>query len=179
MCQSIKTTIDIAELRKTLGVWTTGVAVASTRGADGSPVGMTINSLVSISLDPPLLGWCIDRRSASFDVFSRCSDFLISVLGHDQADLARRFATRGADKFADIEEIEEKGAAGSVPRIPGAIAWIRCRLYRCIPLGDHLMLVGEVQDFAAGGCSPLVFSRGALVSTAVVGGAAQAPISAS
>lgn len=158
MCHLIKKNIDITDFRKTMGNWTTGVAIVTTRDTNNKPVGMTINSLVSISLDPPLVGWCIDRGAASFDIFARCRTFALSVLSGDQPDLAQRFATRGADKFEGIED-----ADGDV-LIPGACAWISCQLYRLVPLGDHLMLVGEVMEFAKDDRLPLVFSRGAFVA---------------
>ncbi|NVK42338.1 MAG: flavin reductase family protein [Oceanospirillaceae bacterium] len=160
MCRLIRKNIDITELRKTMGVWTTGVAVVTTRDSDDKPVGMTINSLVSISLTPALIGWCIDRGAASFDVFARCRVFSLSILSGDQFELAQRFATRGANKFEGIADAE----GGGDVLIPGACAWVRCRLYRLVPLGDHLMLIGEVMDFANEGRLPLVFSRGAFVA---------------
>ncbi len=161
MCRLMKKNIDITELRKVMGVWTTGVAVVTTRDGDNNPVGMTINSLVSISLTPALIGWCIDRGAASFDTFARCRHFSVSVLNQEQAALAQRFATRGADKFAGIPERPEiRDDASSPLLVPDACAWLVCRLYRLVSLGDHLLLVGEVTDLEFTERAPLVFFRG-------------------
>lgn len=159
MCQLVKKNIDITELRKTMGVWATGVAVVTTRDAENNPVGMTINSLVSISLTPALVGWCIDRRAASFEAFARCRDFSVSFLSQDQTALAQRFATRGADKFAGIPAVQ--GNESGPLLIPDSCAWLVCQLYRFVPLGDHLMLVGEVTDLEFTDRTPLIFCRGA------------------
>jgi flavin reductase (DIM6/NTAB) family NADH-FMN oxidoreductase RutF len=159
MCKVINKDININELRDTLGVFPTGVAVVTASPEPGRPVGMTINSFNSISLAPALVGWCIDRSAASFQAFSRCREFTISILDQTQQPVARRFASPGADKF---EGIADEDAAG--PVVPGAIAWLRCRLYRQVSLGDHLMLVGEVEEFDQVDGDPLVFARGTFSS---------------
>nr|WP_237457545.1 flavin reductase family protein [Pseudomaricurvus sp. HS19] len=140
-----------------MGCYPTGVAVVTTRGRCGQAVGMTINSFCSISLDPPMLGWCLDLRSGSYTDFRCARGFTVSVLNEQQADLARRFATRGADKFEGInlEALNQDGI-----ELPGACAAFRCRLQRVIPLGDHVMLVGQVTAFGSADRSPLTFVHG-------------------
>ena len=156
MCKLNKKNIDITKLRETLGYYPTGVSIVTAPGSHGQPVGMTINSLISISLEPPLVGWCVDRRAASFDDFSQCQNFSISILSEHQSALARLFASRGADKFAGL--CAGQSEAGVL--IPGACAWIRCSVYRFVPLGDHLMLVGEIMHFQHADEVPLVFAKG-------------------
>lgn len=155
MCRLLPKSFDIRELREALGAFPTGVAVVTAAPEPDRPVGMTINSFNSISLDPALVGWCIDGRAASFQSFARCSGFTISVLSATQEDVARRFATRGADKFTDVELGDPRG-----PIVPGARAWFRCLLYRQIPLGDHLMLVGQVEALHLTGEDSLLFAGG-------------------
>ncbi len=149
--------IDSRTLRNALGCYPTGVAVVTTRGRSGDAVGMTINSFCSISLNPPLLGWCLDLRSGSYTDFRCARGFTVSVLNEQQVDLARRFATRGADKFAgmNLEALNQDGI-----EIPGACAAFRCRLQRVIPLGDHVMLVGQVMTFGSADRAPLTFAHG-------------------
>lgn len=155
MCRQMMKSFNIKELRSTLGAFPTGVAVVTAAPEPHQPVGVTISSFNSISLQPALVAWCIDRSSASLRTFARCSYFSISVLADDQEDVARRFATRGADKFAGISVGDRRG-----PLIPGACAWFRCLLYRQIALGDHLMLVGQVEELGMEERESLVFARG-------------------
>ena len=144
-------------LRSALGRFPTGVAIATALSASKQPVGMTINSLASISLAPALIAWSIDRSSASYEVFSTTKRFAVTVLAEAQADLAMRFATRGAHKFQGLE-IDHSEA----PVIPDACAWFKCETYRSIPLGDHTMLVGRIIEFQMSHLSPLVFMDGQL-----------------
>ena len=143
------------ELRSALGRYTTGVAIVTAAGADGRPVGMTINSFSSVSLAPALVAWCIDRGAASHETFVNAGQFCITVLAEHQVELAMRFATRGADKFRDIE-IDSEG----VPAIAGGCAWFKCDLYRSLDLGDHTMLIGKIREYARHSPAPLIFSDG-------------------
>lgn len=155
MCRTTARNIDTGALRNTLGSFPTGVAVVTTAPTGLAPAGMTINSFHSISLEPALIGWCIARDAASYGTFSHCSQFTLSFLDEMQQALAKRFATRGADKFAGLDTDDLAG-----PVIPGACAWLRCRLYRQVVLGDHLQLIGQVTEFGQPGGRPMVFARG-------------------
>ena len=144
-------------LRSALGRFPTGVAVVTTVAANGQPAGMTINSFGSVSLQPALISWCIARESASYAAFIEAGSFAVSILSEEQAELAMRFATRGANKFADIP-LRRRAA----PLVPDACAWFECESYRKLVLGDHAMLVGKVIDFSVNGARPLVFAGGRL-----------------
>ncbi|MGI9294957.1 MAG: flavin reductase family protein [Pseudomonadales bacterium] len=155
MCRTIKRTQDSRALRDTLGQFPTGVAVVTALAANGRPVGMTINSFNSISMTPPLVAWCVDRRAISYQTFARTRQFTISLLAEEQLELAQRFAIRGEDKFHGIP-VERNTA----PIIPDSCAWFQCTTDRQILLGDHLMLVGQVTDFERYPKRPLVFAQG-------------------
>ncbi len=142
-------------LRNALGRFPTGVAIVTAMSDDNRPVGMTINSLTSISLAPALLAWSIDRGAASYDIFVNADRFAVTVLSDRQAELAMRFATRGADKFQGLE-FDRSGA----PVIPNACASFHCDSWRSIPLGDHTMLVGKIIDYDHSALPPLVFLGG-------------------
>ena len=142
-------------LRKALGRFPTGVAIVTAISDDNRPVGMTINSLTSISLAPALLAWSIDRGAASYEVFTNADRFAVTVLSDQQAELAMRFATRGADKFEGLE-FDRRDA----PVIPDACARFQCDSWRSIPLGDHTMLVGKIIDYDHSALPPLVFLGG-------------------
>jgi flavin reductase (DIM6/NTAB) family NADH-FMN oxidoreductase RutF len=143
-------------LRDTLGRYATGVTVV-TAGHRGRAVGMTVNSFSSVSLDPPLVLWCVRRASARQLAFTTASHFAINVLAADQHPLAVRFAQRGAS-FADVpHEVSRHGPVV----LTDAAATLLCRVERTFPAGDHIVLIGEVVEHRAGFGTPLVFLDGA------------------
>lgn len=142
--------------RAALGRFVTGVAVCTTIHG-GVPAGLTISSFTSLSLRPSLVAWALDHRSASLDAFISEPRHAISVLAADQGDLARRFATSRADRFVGLD-LPTDGAG--VPWIPGALAVFSCRRIRNIDVGDHVLLVSEVDSYLARSGAPLVFGAG-------------------
>lgn len=142
------------ELRKALGQYATGVTVVTTRAADGTPVGMTVNSFTSVSLDPPLVLWCLGFDSASFDTFRVAEQHLINVLAYDQLDIAKRFASRSPDKFASLGW---SASDSGLPRLDGCVAWLECGIRSRYEEGDHLIIVGRVESFETARRQPLIF----------------------
>jgi flavin reductase (DIM6/NTAB) family NADH-FMN oxidoreductase RutF len=155
MNQEFKSKKDTREYRNALGQFPTGVAIVTALTDDLQPVGMTINSLTSISMAPALISWNIDHGSASYKIFTNAKSFAVTVLAQDQVELALRFATQGANKFQDIEI-----NGNEPPVIPNGCAWFKCETYRSILLGDHTMLVGKVIEFDKNHLQPLVFKGG-------------------
>jgi flavin reductase (DIM6/NTAB) family NADH-FMN oxidoreductase RutF len=140
--------------RRALAQFATGVTVITTTTPDGVPVGMTVNSFASVSLEPPLVLWSLSRHAGSMPVFLTCERYLIHVLGYDQLDLARRFATKGADRFGPGGwQFDVHG----LPRFDGVVAWLSCRNRSRHDEGDHVILVGEVAEFHVAGGAPLIF----------------------
>ncbi len=144
-------------LRDTLGLFATGVTVVTTTDAAGQPVGMTVNSFNSVSLDPPLVLWSIDKQSLGYDAFTAEGHFAVHVLKSDQQHISNLFAGRGADKFGHVQW---RPGPHQVPLLDDCAALFQCRLAQCIEGGDHTILLGEVTDFTASGGEPLVFHRG-------------------
>jgi flavin reductase (DIM6/NTAB) family NADH-FMN oxidoreductase RutF len=142
------------ELRKALGQFATGVTVVTARAADGAPVGLTVNSFTSVSLDPPLILWCLGQDSASFDTFRLAEAHMINVLAADQLDVAKRFASRGADRFAGLRW---SPTDTGLPRLDGCIAWFECAIRSRYEEGDHLVLVGRIESFEVARGKPLIF----------------------
>jgi flavin reductase (DIM6/NTAB) family NADH-FMN oxidoreductase RutF len=118
------------------------VAVATTMDADGQRWGFTASSFSSLSLDPPLVLVCLSKTASTHAAFVKASHFLVNVLAQGQADIARRFARSGIDRFAagDAEPCEL-----GLPGIPSAAARLACSLYRVLDGGDHSILVGRVE----------------------------------
>ncbi|GLZ79152.1 flavin-dependent reductase [Actinorhabdospora filicis] len=144
-------------LRRTFGQFATGVAVVTTAGPDG-PAGLTVNSVASVSLNPPLMLWCLRQESASLEVFSTCRAFAVNVLAAGQSEVARTFATRDhPDRFGTVSWTP--GHEGA-PVLSGVTAWLVCRRTSPpIPAGDHVVVFGEVVRHHAFGGEPLVFAQ--------------------
>jgi len=142
------------ELRRALGQFATGVTVVTTRAPDGTPAGITVNSFTSVSLDPPLMLWCLGRDAATFDIFRVAEQHLVNVLAAEQLDVARRFATRGADRFAGVRW---SPTDAGLPRLDGCLAWFECAIRSRYEEGDHLILVGRIDSFEVTHGRPLIF----------------------
>ncbi|WP_128377192.1 styrene monooxygenase/indole monooxygenase family protein [Streptomyces cavernae] len=149
--------LDVRDLRRAFGQYATGVTVITARGADGRKVAMTANSFTSVSLDPPLVLWCPGRNAPSTPAFTAASHFAVNVLAADQHHLSRRFATPADDKFAGSAVTE--GIAGT-PLLDGTVARFQCRTVQCLDVGDHVVVIGEVEAYEAPGGEPLVFHSG-------------------
>src|SRR5260221_2509276 len=95
--------LDTWDLRQAVGAFTTGVTVITTCDDSGTRYGLTANSFASVSLDPPLVLFCVDHRATSLAGFNRSRHFAINVLASDQADIAKQFARPAEDKFAGLD----------------------------------------------------------------------------
>lgn len=160
------------ELRRALSQFATGITVVTTRAADGSPAGLTVNSFSSVSLDPPLLLWCLGLNSASFDTFRLAEQQMIHVLAADQLEIAKRFASRGVDRFAGVPW---SPTDAGLPRIDGCVAWFECTIRSRYEEGDHLILVGRIDAFEVVAGRPLVFHDSRYITDL---GASPAPVPA-
>ena len=148
---------DRRDYRKALGQFATGVTVVTARASDGRKVGVTVNSFSSVSLDPPLILWSLSRHTPSFIDFTNATHFAVNILESHQHHLSRQFSTPLPDKFAGVE-FEE--GTGGVPLLHGAIAQFVCRKVRQYDGGDHVILVGEVEQYNYNEGEPLVFHSG-------------------
>jgi flavin reductase (DIM6/NTAB) family NADH-FMN oxidoreductase RutF len=148
---------DAVEFRRALGSFATGVTIITTRTADGVPMGLTVNSFNSVSLNPPLVLWSLANTSMSLPAFRAAEHWAVHVLATDQEELSARFAKRGEDKFAGLAT--ETGVAG-VPLLTGCTARFQCRTAFQYDGGDHVIFLGEVQRFDRSEVPPLVFHGG-------------------
>ena len=128
-----------AELRRAMGHWATGISVITTDHA-GSVAGLVSNSFTSVSLDPALVSWAVDKRSSSFDVWNSTDNFAVHILSETDRGLVQRFVAKGTDKFAGLAW--EPGVLGS-PIVAAGIPRIECRLWQRVDAGDHVILIGE------------------------------------
>lgn len=161
-------TIDSRAFRKTLGCFASGVTVVTTIDPnDGNPQGVTVSAFSSLSLDPPLVLFCLGNATASLPAFRANGRFVINVLAEGQRDLSLRFAGRGTDKWAGVEH--GAGLEG-LPVLAGCLAHLQCSLHQVVEGGDHTIFIGRVEqlDHSEGG-APLVYFRGAYMDTAPSG----------
>jgi flavin reductase (DIM6/NTAB) family NADH-FMN oxidoreductase RutF len=155
-------TNDHNALRAALGHYATGVAVVTTWTADGQPAGMTINSFSSLSLDPPLILWCLRRNSASGHAFTVADYFAVNVLAAGQEQIARRFATSANDRFTDLAW---QPGPTNLPLLAGRLGTFICRRAEIFGGGDHLIITGQLEEYAVMTARlPLLFYRGCYLS---------------
>jgi flavin reductase (DIM6/NTAB) family NADH-FMN oxidoreductase RutF len=144
--------------RECMGRFTTGVTVVLAEGPD-APAGMTVNSFASVSLEPLLVLVSLKQRSHTLATVRASGRFTISMLGQGQEPVARAFG-RPKERFP--REHISRYVDGHV-YVRDALAWLRCRTHSLIGLGDHDVVVGEVEDFWIGTGEPLVFHSGSFV----------------
>ncbi|MCZ4100655.1 MULTISPECIES: flavin reductase family protein [Streptomyces] len=159
--------VDPAVFRKVLGTFASGVTIVTAPGAEG-PTGFACQSFASLSLDPPLVAFMVARTSTTWPKIARAGVFCVNILSDEQGTLCRGFAVSGADKFAGVDWTPAP-VTGS-PRLAGIPAWIDCTIHAVHTGGDHLIVVGRVNEL---GCAepddadgttpeagPLLFYRG-------------------
>jgi 3-hydroxy-9,10-secoandrosta-1,3,5(10)-triene-9,17-dione monooxygenase reductase component len=148
---------DSTNFRRVLGNFPTGVVAVA--GIDqGEPVGFTVASFTSVSLDPPLIGFFPSKSSTSWPRIARSDSFVVNILAEHQQDLCQAFAVSGGNKFASCTW---RRAPNGAPALDGAIAWIECSIARVFETGDHWFVLGEVSGLTvASDNGPLVFFRG-------------------
>ena len=151
-------TVNAQAFREALGGFATGVTVITTRDEDGKPIGVTASGFNSVSLDPPLVLWSLAKNSRSLPAFRARGEFAVHVLANGQEHLADTFARSGTDKFNGQDWHESDSG---VPLFETFVARFECRTAHEYDGGDHVILVGEVTEFAAQEYPPLIYQGGA------------------
>jgi flavin reductase (DIM6/NTAB) family NADH-FMN oxidoreductase RutF len=151
-----KAGFDSRAFRQALGQFPTGVCVV-TALVGGEQLGMTISSFNSLSLDPPLVLFSIDRRAASLALWETAEAYAINVLAENQKDISNRFAKSLSNKWQGTSYAR---ASSGAPVLPGAAAVFECIAWARHNGGDHTLFIGEVRHFRTSDRKPLVFSKG-------------------
>ncbi|MHA6196179.1 p-hydroxyphenylacetate 3-hydroxylase reductase component [Pseudomonas wadenswilerensis] len=149
---------DSRAFRRALGNFATGVTVVTADDGQGNKVGVTANSFNSVSLDPALVLWSLDKRSTSLSTFEAASHFAVNILAADQIDLSNNFAKPREDRFAGIPH---QAGAGGAPILLDCSANFQCEKYQILDGGDHWIMIGKVVCFEDCGRSPLLYHQGA------------------
>ncbi|MEA2251170.1 MAG: 4-nitrophenol 2-monooxygenase / 4-nitrocatechol 4-monooxygenase, reductase component [Solirubrobacteraceae bacterium] len=142
--------------REVVGRFASGVAVITT-SRDGDDLGMTASAMCSLSLEPPMVLVCVNRRVPTRAAVSASGVFAVNILEEDQAQTAIHFATPQADKFAGVSVT--RGVLGC-PLLDGALAWLECRVAEEVAGGSHSVFFGAVERARARGGNPLAYFRG-------------------
>lgn len=134
--------VDPMTLRQALGAFATGVTIVTSRTQDGAPIGLTANSFTSVSLDPPLILFCLDKRAGSLPVFEASDCFAINVLHIGQQDASNLFMSKTEDRWRSTAwETWDTGA----PILQDAMACFECEKHSAFDGGDHRIFVGRVK----------------------------------
>ncbi len=149
------TDFDARAYRRALGGFATGVCVVTAHTKDG-PLGITVNSFTSVSLDPPLVLWCMDVKSDRHDAFAGAERFAVHMLPVEDQEMSDRFAWGVArlneDEF-DTQNLEP-------PCLRNAVTRLDCDMHQQVLMGDHLVIVGRVRAFDTRPGDALTYFRG-------------------
>lgn len=151
-------TFDSRAFRDTLGCFATGVCVVTASCSDQETMGMTVNSFTSVSLEPPLVLWCLGKSSQNGDHFLKADHYTINILNSEQESLSNYYASRDRSITAATELL--KGNNGHTI-IKEAMAFMDCTLVDKIEAGDHWIMLGRVENFGKNpDKKPLLFAQG-------------------
>ncbi|MCK2218968.1 flavin reductase family protein [Actinomadura sp. ATCC 31491] len=146
------------DFREALAVHASGVVVITAQHA-GAPVGLTATSFSSVSLDPPLVSFYVDRASTTWPRLGAADHFAVNILASDQAELATRFARKGVDRFA--EPTRWRAGPLGAPLLQDVSAHLICLPYETADVGDHVLVVGLVAEARVHGAGrPLLYHQG-------------------
>jgi flavin reductase (DIM6/NTAB) family NADH-FMN oxidoreductase RutF len=144
----------VQTFKDVMGNYPTGVTVVTTTDENGVPLGLTVNSFASVSLDPTLILWSIDKRVSTYDIFTNADKFAVHVLAGDQGDICALFASKGTDRFGNCEwEMSDN----HLPILKGTAGVLHCKTHKTIEAGDHTILIGEVVEIENHSKPPLLY----------------------
>jgi len=150
--------VDPRQIRDAMGHFATGITVVTTTDNDGNPVGMTVNSFNSVSLEPPLVLFSIARDASCFDDICKADKFAVNILSADQQDVSVCFAKSSRDGF---NQVVPNISANGIPFVANSLAVFECSAFAQHDGGDHVIFIGKViaVDHASEG-NPLLYFRG-------------------
>ncbi|MDB1135229.1 flavin reductase family protein [Candidatus Anaplasma sp. TIGMIC] len=149
--------VSAGRFKSCMGRFATGVTVVTAVDSAGKKYGLTVNSFNSVSLDPPLILFSLQKSASRFSAFSQCAEFVVNVLSDRQKNVSDDFACRSEDHWDKHDFVK----LSELPVICGAIAYFHCSQYRMYDGGDHEIVVGLVLDCATlEDDDPLLYFRG-------------------
>lgn len=145
------------EFKAALSLFASGVTVVTTKDADGNLHGLTVSAFSSLSLSPPLILICIDKKTGSHHAFEESLGFVVNILCEDQIDISNQFASHITNKFDGIEHTLNENR---LPILTNALVNLECRLTDACNGGDHTIFIGEIEKSHIGEGKPLIYSDG-------------------
>lgn len=154
----VRAEITPEHYRKVLGHLPTGVVAITGVNDEGDQLGLIVGTFQSLSLDPPLVMFCVDKSSSTWPKLRRLQNFTANILSDGQVDVCRALSRKGPKKF---EGLPYSDSSLGTPRLDGATAWIDCVVTAEVAAGDHYMVVGAVTAMEEGSGDALLFKGGA------------------
>ena len=147
---------NVIKFKEVMGNYPTGVTVVTMMTDEGVPLGLTVNSFASVSIDPLLILWSIDKRVSTYEQFVHSKKFAVHILASNQSELCYLFAARDVDRFSNCEWEKSKH---SLPIIKNAAATLQCETFKAVEAGDHMILIGKVIEIDGENPAPLLYHK--------------------
>ncbi len=147
---------QVARFKEAMGNYPTGVTVVTALDENNKPMGMTVNSFASVSLEPLLILWSIDKRSHSYQSFLNAEKFSVNILGADQSELCTLFSSKVEDRFS---QCDWKESDLNLPVLTNSLSVLQCKTVQQVEAGDHMILIGEVLKIQNENKEPLLYHR--------------------
>ena len=162
LCTRVKSfeMIDADTFRSVLGRFASGVTIVTARDAEGRDHGMTVSAFCSLSLDPPMVLFCVDRTATMFDLMHDHPQLGISILSSSQEAYSRRFADPKSDRAQRFDGMAYERGSNDAVLLDGALAHLECRAVEHHDCGDHTIVIAEIERAEALDGRPLLYFRG-------------------
>ena len=142
--------------KQIMGSYPSGIAIISTFDEENNPIGLTVNSFASVSLDPLLVLWSLDKKSSHMETFKKAKGFAVHISAEEQSDLCWAFAGKSKDRFA---EANWSRSENDLPVIDGSLGVMECKTFQSIEAGDHVIFIGQIVDIEKHDKEPLLYFR--------------------
>lgn len=149
-------TNKINKFKEAMANYPTGVSVVTATDENNKPIGLTVNSFASVSLDPLLILWSIDNNVSTYNKFMTTDKFTVNILAENQAEIATLFASSKEDRFGNCDWHYSKH---NLPIISGVMAYLQCNVFNKVEAGDHNILIGKVFNIHVEEKAPLLYHK--------------------
>lgn len=146
----------ITKFKEVMGNYPTGVTVVTMMADEGVPLGLTVNSFASVSIDPLLILWSIDKRVSTYEKFINSEKFAVHILASHQSELCFLFAARDVDRFSNCEW---ETSNHNLPILKNVAAVLQCEKINAVKAGDHMILIGKVIAIEGENPAPLLYHK--------------------
>lgn len=145
-----------ATFKAVMGSYPTGVTIITTKTEEGVPIGLTVNSFASVSLDPLLVLWSIDHSASSLEVFKQAKKFAVNILSSNQTEQCQLFASKEKNRF---DHCSWHSSNHDLPILEDSLATLQCEVYQLVEAGDHTIVIGKVIEIDKHEKEPLLYHR--------------------